>query len=502
MNSLSTPPVSATTRAWTFAVVSLALFMGMLDNLVVTTALPSIQRALHASVSDLEWTVNAYTLAFTMLMIPAAALGDRFGRRRILLLGVTLFTLGSAAAALSDSALTLALARALQGIGGACITPLTLTILTRVFPPQQRAAAIGLWSGVSGLGLAAGPLVGGAVVNGWSWSAVFWINVPVGLVLLVLGRLRLEESRGEQTSLDLPGAALVSLGALGLVYGLIRGNALGWTSAPILGSIAAGLVLLALFVAYERRTATPMLDLDLFRSRGVSIANSVGFLMSFGMFGSIFLITQFMQDVRGASPLTAGLETMPWTGTIMLVAPIAGIVAGRIGSRPLVAVGMALQALTLAWIGAVSSLTVPYTSLLPAFIIGGVGMGLSFAPLSSAVMNAVSGARQGQASGLYNAMRELGGVFGIAILGAVFQHVATVPTRPEDFLNGFRAAVFVGSGVLASGVLISVLLPRRASLPATDAAADPIITAAPVAPLSLEPIAATTSASSSPLRTA
>ncbi len=481
MDSLpATTAFTSAGRAWTFAVVSLALFMGMLDNLVVTTALPSIQHALRASVSDLEWTVNAYTLAFTMLMIPAAALGERFGRRRVLLIGVALFTLGSAAAALSDSALTLALARALQGIGGACITPLTLTILTRVFPPEKRAAAIGLWSGVSGLGLAAGPLVGGAVVNGWSWSAVFWINVPVGLLLLVLGRLRLEESRGDQVALDLPGAALVSLGALGLVYGLIRGNALGWTSAPILGSIAAGLVLLALFVAYERRMSSPMLDLDLFRSRGLSVANAVGFLMSFGMFGSIFLITQFIQDVRGASPLTAGLETMPWTGTIMLVAPIAGIVAGRVGSRALVATGMALQALTLAWIGAMASLSVPYTTLLPAFIIGGAGMGLSFAPLSSAVMDAVSGARQGQASGLYNATRELGGVFGIAILGAVFQHVATVPTRPQDFLDGFRVAVFVGSGVLAVGVLISVLLPRRATSLAADAAFDlPVPTAVP-----------------------
>lgn len=445
-------------RWWTFAVVSLALFMGMLDNLVVTTALPAIKRALGASIGDLEWTVNAYTLAFAVLMIPAAALGDRYGRRRVLLIGVALFTAGSAAAALSGSATALSLARALQGVGGAAITPLTLTILTRAFPAEQRAAAIGLWSGVSGLGLAAGPLVGGAIVNGWTWNAVFWINVPVGLLLLVLGRLRLEESRGDQQPLDLPGIALIGPGLTGIVYGLVRGNALGWTSGQVLGAIGAGVALTAAFVLRQRAASHPMISLSLFRSGDFSAANTVGFLMSFGMFGSIFLITLFVQTVLHFSPLRAGLGTMPWTGTIMLVAPIAGIVAGRIGARPLVLAGMAIQAVSLAWIGAIASTTVPYSHLLPPFILGGLGMGLTFAPLSEAVMGAVTGSQQGQASSVYNTIRELGGVFGVAILGAVFQHVAATPA---DFVSGFRDALLVGAGVLTAGVALSVLLPGR-----------------------------------------
>jgi EmrB/QacA subfamily drug resistance transporter len=451
-------------RWWSFAVVSLALFMAMLDNLVVTTALPAIQRALHASIPDLEWTVNAYTLAFTVLMLPAAALGDRFGHRRMLLSGVALFTLGSAAAALSASATGLILARALQGIGGAFITPLTLTILTRAFPAERRAAAIGLWSGVSGLGLAAGPLVGGAIVNGWTWNAVFWLNVPIGLALLVLGRLRLSETRGTGQPLDLPGAALVGAGLLALVYGLIRGNTLGWGSAEIVGALACGLLLLGAFVWRERVAAAPMLDLRLFAARGFSVANAVGFLMSFGMFGSIWLLTLFLQQAQGASPLRAGLETMPWTGTIMLVAPVAGILAGRIGPRLLVVAGMALQAASLAWIGAVAVATTPYVNLLPAFILGGLGMGLSFSPLSEAVMGAVAGPRQGQASGSYNTLRELGGVFGVAILGAVFQHVAPAPAQ---FLTGFHAAVFAGAVILAVGAAVAVLLPRRAGVSAS-----------------------------------
>ncbi len=455
-------------RWWSFAVVSLALFMAMLDNLVVTTALPAIQHALHASIPDLEWTVNAYTLAFTVLMLPAAALGDRFGHRRVLLTGVALFTLGSAAAALSASTTGLVLARALQGVGGAFITPLSLTILTRAFPAERRAAAIGLWSGVSGLGLAAGPLVGGAIVSGWTWNAVFWLNVPIGLALLVLGRLRLPETRGARQPLDLPGAALVGAGLLALVYGLIRGNTLGWGSAGIVGALAGGLALLGAFLWRERVAAAPLLDPRLFAARGFSVANAVGFLMSFGMFGSIWLLTLFMQQAQGYSPLQAGLRTMPWTGAIVLVAPFAGILAGRIGSRPLVLAGMALQAASLAWIGATSAATTPYTVLLPAFILGGVGMGLSFSPLSEAVMGAVAGPRQGQASGAYNTLRELGGVFGVAVLGAVFQHAAPAAAQ---FLTGFHAAVFVGAGVLAVGAVAAILLPHRVSARATPAGA-------------------------------
>jgi EmrB/QacA subfamily drug resistance transporter len=462
--------MSTTRRWWTFAVVSIALFMAMLDNLVVTTALPSIQRALHAGVSDLEWTINAYTLAFAVLMIPAAALGDRFGRRRVLLLGVALFTTGSALAALSNSATALTFARALQGVGAAGIMPLTLTILTAAFPPEKRAAAIGLWSGVSGLGLAAGPLVGGAIVSGWSWNAVFWINVPIGIALLVLGRMQLEESHGEIQPLDFPGIALIGGGLLGIVYGLVRGNNLGWSSIEILGALVAGTVLTIAFLVRERTARHPMLDLALFGSRGFSVSNAVGFLMSFGMFGSIFLLTLFIQNVLHFSPFRAGLGTMPWTATIMLVAPFAGIVAGRIGARPLVLLGMAAQAGALLWIGLLATTTVSYPTLLPAFILGGLGMGLTFAPLSEAVMASTAESRQGQASGAYNTIRELGGVFGIAVLGAVFQHIVILPS---DFVSGFRAAVFAGAGIVAIGVLLAILLPRATAGAAATEQAEP-----------------------------
>jgi EmrB/QacA subfamily drug resistance transporter len=457
--------MSSRNRWWTFAIVCIALFMSMLDNLVVLTALPAIKKALGAGVSDLEWTINAYTLAFAVLMLMGAALGDRFGRKRIFLVGVSIFTLGSAAAALSDTATHLALARAFQGMGAAFLTPLTLTLLTRVFPAEQRAAAIGLWSGVSGLGLAIGPLVGGAIVDGISWNAIFWLNVPVGALVVVLGWLRLEESWGERHPLDLPGLGLAGAGLLGIVYGLIRGNALGWTSVEIVGSLTAGALLLVMFVIWELRTSAPMLRLSLFTTRGFSAANATGFLMSAGMFGSIFLLTLFIQQVQGASPLQAGLKTMPWTGTIMLVAPIAGLLAGRIGPRPVVVAGMVAQAGALFWIGLVSQVSTPYPELLPAFILGGIGMGLTFAPLSESVMSVVSTASQGQASGAYNAIRELGGVFGVAILGAIFQHIVTTPAQ---FMDGFRAAIFAGAGVVAVGAAIAVLLPEVRSAVASS----------------------------------
>ncbi|MGH2443592.1 MAG: MFS transporter, partial [Chloroflexota bacterium] len=431
----------------------------MLDNLVVLTALPAIKRALHASVSDLEWTVNAYTLAFAVLMITGAALGDRFGRKRIFLLGVAIFTVGSALAALGGSSSQLLVARAIQGTGAAFLTPLTLTLLARAFPPERRAAVIGLWSGVSGLGLAVGPLVGGAIVNGFAWNGIFWINVPVGIIVVILGALRLEESWGDRQPLDLLGLALAAGGLLGITVWLIRGNALGWNSAVILSSFAMGLVLLAAFIVWESRTRFPMLNLHLFANRGFAVPNAVGFLMSAGMFGSIFLLTLFIQQVQGASPLEAGLKTMPWTGTIMIVAPIAGILAGRVGSRPVIFAGMALQSAALLWIGLVSQVSTPYPELLPAFLLGGMGMGLTFAPLSSTVVNAVTGRLEGQASGAYNAIRELGGVFGIAILGAVFQHVVTNQS-PATFVSGFHTAVFAGVVVVAAGTSLAALLPR------------------------------------------
>lgn len=448
-------------RWWTFALVSLALFMSMLDNLVVTTALPAIQYALHARVADLEWIVNAYTLTFTILMIPAAALGDRFGRRRVLLIGVLLFTIGSTFSALAPNANALILARALQGVGGACITPLTLTMLTVAFPPTQRTMIIGLWSGVSGLGLAAGPLVGGAIVNGWAWNAIFWVNVPIGLILLVLGVIHLQESYGDrQLRFDLAGNILIGVGLFGLIFGLIWGNAAGWGSAQTVGALTLGTFFSVAFVLWERRVHEPMIDLKLFAMRDFSITNTVGFLMHFGIFGSIFFIMQFVQDVQGASPLTAGLEAMPWTATIMVAAPLASMLSVRFGARLIIIIGMIAQAVALFWIALLASATVPYVYLLPAFLLGGIGMGFSFAPLSDIVVSVVPEKQQGQASSVYTTMRELGGVFGVAVLGAVFQHNVVIPITPGQFLGGFRAALSVGASVVACGALLALFLPR------------------------------------------
>ncbi|HEX6508531.1 MAG TPA: MFS transporter [Chloroflexota bacterium] len=463
--------MTARTRWWTFAIVSLALFMAMLDNLVVVTALPSIRRALGASVSDLEWTVNAYTLAFAVLMMTGSALGDRFGRKRIFMIGVATFTAGSAFSALSGTASHLEIARALQGMGAAFLTPLTLTILTRVFPAEQRAMVIGLWSGVSGLGLAIGPLVGGAVVNGLPWNSIFWINVPVGILVLALAYTRLDESRGLPQPLDFPGLALAAGGLLGITFGLIRGNALGWSSATIIGSFMVGAILLAGFLVRERMARAPMLDLGLFRSVGFSAANASGFFMSAGMFGSIFFLTLYVQQVLGASPLESGLRTMPWTGTIMIVAPIAGLLAGRLGPRWIVVTGLTLQAATLFWIAQIAATTTPYNDLLLPFILGGVGMGLSFAPLAESVMGSVARAKQGQASGAYNAIRELGGVFGVAVLGAIFQHLAS---NPAHFLDGFRTALYAGTVIVAAGAIIGTLLPARTATDVAEDATEPI----------------------------
>jgi EmrB/QacA subfamily drug resistance transporter len=458
--------------AWTLAIVSIALFMVTLDNLVVTTALPSIRADLGASLEDLEWTVNAYTLAFAVFMLTGAALGDRFGRRRLFLAGLAVFTGASAAAALAPDTGALIASRAVQGLGAAVVLPLSLTLLSEAFPAERRGLALGIWSGVSGLGVALGPLVGGAVVDGISWQWIFWLNVPVGLVLLPLAVRRLAESRGAPRRLDLGGLALGSAGLLGVVYATVRGNAAGWGSAEVLGAYAAGAALLAAFLAWERRAAEPMLPLGFFASRAFSATNAVSLAMFFGIFGSIFLLAQFFQTVQGMSPLEAGLRTLPWTGMPMIVAPIAGALSDRIGSRPLMAAGLALQTGAIAWIAAVITVDVPYGELVPAFAMAGAGMALVFAPAANAVLAAVRPEQAGQASGATNTIREIGGVLGVAVLAAVFSSSGGYAS-PQAFVDGLVPAMWVGAVVLATGALTALLVPRRAAggAPAGGAAA-------------------------------
>jgi EmrB/QacA subfamily drug resistance transporter len=457
---------------WTLAIVSIALFMVTLDNLVVTTALPSIREDLGASIEALEWTVNGYTLAFAVLLLTGAAMGDRFGRRRMFLIGLGVFSAASAAAALAPDTGSLIAARAVQGAGAAIVAPLSLTLLSEAFPAERRGLALGVWSGVSGLGVALGPLVGGAVIEGLSWQWIFWLNVPIGIALLPLAARGLRESFGPARRLDLPGLALGSAGLLGVVYGIVRGNAAGWGSTEILGTLIAGAVLLAAFVAWERRAAEPLLPLRFFRSRGFAATNGVSLTMFFGIFGAIFLLAQFFQTVQGYSPLEAGLRTLPWTGMPMIVAPIAGLLSDRIGSRPLMAAGLALQAAAIVWLAEVTSPTVPYGELVPAFVMGGTGMALVFAPAANAVLSAVRPIEAGQASGANNAIRELGGVLGVAVLASVFSGAGDF-TSPQAFVDGLVPALWVGAAVLAAGALIALFVPGRGRPVVPEAVAEP-----------------------------
>jgi len=426
----------------TLLIVSIAIFMVTLDNLVVTTALPSIRADLGATIEDLEWTVNAYTLAFAVFLLTGAALGDRFGRRRMFLAGLTIFTGASAAAALAPSTDALIAARAVQGVGAAIVAPLTLTLLSEAFPAERRGAALGIWSGIAGLAVALGPLVGGAIIEGVSWQWIFWVNVPVGIVLLPLARRGLAESRGPARRLDLPGVALATLGLLGVVYATVRGNALGWDSTTVIGSYAAGVVLLAAFALWELRTPDPMLPLRFFRTRAFAATSGVSLAMTFGIFGSIFLLAQFFQTVWGYGPLEAGLRTLPWTGMPMIVAPIAGILSEKIGSRPLMATGLALQSLAIVWLAAITTPDVAYAALVPAFVLGGTGMALVFAPSANAILSAVRPQEAGQASGANNAIRELGGVLGVAVLAAVFAGAGGYESG-QAFVDGLRPALLV-----------------------------------------------------------
>jgi EmrB/QacA subfamily drug resistance transporter len=462
---------------WTFAITSVALFMVTLDNLVVTTAIPVIRRDLHAGLSGLEWTVNAYTLTFAVLLLTGAALGDRFGRRRMFAIGLGVFTLSSAMAALAPSIAVLDAARAVQGLGAAIVMPLTLTILSAGVPEEKRGVFLGAWGGISGLAVAFGPLVGGAVVNGLSWHWVFWLNVPIGLVLVPLALRRLDESTGPYGRVDLLGVALGSIGLLGIVWGLVRGNSVGWSSPEIVGAFVAGAAVLAGFVAWELRAATPMLPMRFFRNRTFALANVASLLMSFGMFGSIFLLAQFFQTVQGYSPLGSGLRILPWTAMPMIVAPIAGALSDRIPASRIIGTGLALQALGLAWIAAVSSPTMSYSAIVIPFAISGIGMGMFFAPIANVVLSTVLPAEEGQASGANNAIRELGGVFGVAVLAAVFADYGGYGTG-TSFVDGMTPAVYIGAAVVALGAVAAFaikLRPRRAEVvelePALEAAA-------------------------------
>ncbi len=469
---MSTPITAGKSqRIWTLVIVSLGLFMMVLDNLVVNVALPSIHRDLGASIQTLEWTVNAYILAYAVLLLTGAALGDRLGRKRMFIAGISLFTAGSAAAALAPSIGLLIAARAIQGVGAAVVTPLTLTLLAEAFPSEQRGLALGVWSGISGIGVALGPLVGGALTQFASWHWIFWVNVPLGIALVPLASRRLVESHGDAKHLDLRGLALASAGLFGIVYGLVESQSLGWSSAQVLISLAAGAALVVAFVAQELRTSEPMLPMGFFANRGFAVTNAVSIAMYFGMFGSIFFLSQFLQNVLHNTPLQAGVKLLVWTGAIMVVAPLAGFMSERYGSRLFMVAGLGLQAVALGLLAMSASVDQSYVSMVIPFVLAGSGMALVFAPSANAVLSSVRTSQTGQASGATNALRELGGVLGIAILGTVFTSHGSY-TAPQAYLNGLVPALWVGAAVLAAGALIAAALPfsTRASAAANAAA--------------------------------
>ncbi|MFF6875469.1 MFS transporter [Streptomyces sp. NPDC012474] len=458
--------------AWALVITSVAGFMAALDNLVVTTALPSIREDLGGGLHDLEWTVSAYTLTFAVLLMFGAALGDRFGRRRLFIVGLAIFTGASAAAAMAPGIDSLIAARAVQGAGAAVMMPLTLTLLTAAVPVAKRGMAYGIWGAVNGLAVASGPLVGGTLTEHISWQWIFWLNVPLGLALLPLARLRLAESHGTGAPLDVPGTLLASGGLFGIVYGLVRGPADGWTSSLVLTGLFAGGALLVGFILYSTRAKNPMLPMRLFRSRAFSGINAASLLMFLGMFGSIFLLSQYMQGVLGYSPTEAGLRMLPWTGMPMLVAPIAGILADRIGGRPVVAAGLFLQALGLGYMAVVATADASYASQLPALIVSGVGMALFFAPASHLVMSSVRPWEQGIASGANNALREVGGALGIAVMGSIFAAQGGYETG-QTFVDGMRPALVTGSAVVALAGVAALLIPTRRRTERQAEAAEP-----------------------------
>jgi EmrB/QacA subfamily drug resistance transporter len=464
--TITAPPVPAsrTSRravpvALALAAASLPMFMSTLDNLVMTSALPVIQRALAANVEQLQWMMNSYTLAFATLMLPAATLGDRWGRRRVFLIGIAVFTLASIGSALSTTTGALIAARALQGVGAAAIMPLSLTLLAGAVPASRRAMAIGVWGGVSGLGVALGPVIGGAVIGGFSWQAIFWLNVPVAIVAIPLILRALPESVGRRQPLDVAGLALVGAGVLAAVWGIVRAGDLGWGSAPVAGALALGVTLIATFVRHEGRTAYPLVPLRLFRSRSFSVANVASLAFTLGMFGAVFLLAQYLQIVDRYTPLQAGIRTLPWTAAPMIVAPIAGLLAPRVGVRVLLGSGLTLQALGLAWLAVAAGASTPYTDLVPGFIMAGIGMGLTFAPSATAVLADMAPDDHATASSTNSTIREIGVALGVAVLVAVFRANGGTLT-PGGYNSGLYAAILTGAAVVALGALSTIWLPR------------------------------------------
>jgi EmrB/QacA subfamily drug resistance transporter len=450
---------------WTLFAVAFGLFMIMLDNTVVNVALPTIQRDLHLSISQLEWIVIAYALTFASLLITGGKLADLYGRRRLFVLGLIVFSLSSLACGLAPSAGFLIGARTVQGVGAALMNPATLSIIVATFAPKERGQAIGIWAGVSALALAIGPLAGGLITEHLNWNWIFFINVPVGALGIVVSQLAIHESRdtSHEQSIDLPGLA-TSIGFLfSLSYALVEGNRHGWTSPEILGLFAVAAALLATFVLLEHRQRLAMLDLSLFRIGAFAGANIVAMLVSLSMFGVFFFVTLYVQNILRYSPTQAGATFLPMVLLIILIAPIAGRLSDRIGSRWLMGGGMTLLGVSLLLYERVT-IHSNFWTLLPQMLVGGFGMAMTMSPMTSAAMGAVPVDKAGVGSGVLNSFRQVGGSLGIAVMGAIvasyLHHPRTSIAAAQDYVNGLHAGFGIAAGITFVAALVAILLVR------------------------------------------
>jgi EmrB/QacA subfamily drug resistance transporter len=455
------------TQAWVLALTALASFMVALDALVVATALSTIRLDLGASIEQLEWTVNGYSLSFAVLLMTGAALGDRFGRRRMFVAGLGLFVAASALCALAPTMGTLIAARAIQGCGAALVMPLAVTQLSVAFPPDQRGRALGIFSGVSGLAVLAGPVVGGAIAQGLDWRWIFWLNLPIGLLTVPLVLRRMPESFGPRTALDIGGLLLVTGAALGLVWGLVRGNQAGWGSLEVVTTLVAGILLALGLVAWERRAPTPMLPLRLFRSRAFTAGNASGFLFFASLYGSTFFLAQFFQTALGYGPLGTGLCLLPWTIMLFVSAPLAGTLISRFGERTLLVGGLLLQAVAMAWIGLIAQPGMAYSELVAPLIIAGFGAA-AIPAAQNAVVSAVEPSEIGKASGVFNMLRQLGATFGVAILAAVFASVGSFGSA-QAFSAGFAPAMGVAAALSFIGAIAGMGLTSQRTMAVVQA---------------------------------
>ncbi len=449
-----------TLTRWVVILTGIGSLMAALDTLVVASALSKIRLDLGASVEQLEWTVNSYNLSFAVLLITGAALGDRFGRRRLYAAGLGLFAIASAVCAVAPNIGVLIAARAVQGAGSALIMPLGLALLSSAFPPEKRGAAIGMFSAITGLAVASGPLIGGAVVQGIDWQWIFWLNVPIAVISIPLVLTKMRESHGADTGLDLRGLALVTVGALGVVWALMRGNQVGWSSVETIASGVAGALFLAAFIGWERRAREPMLPIEFFRSRGFSAGNAAIFLQFASLMAAVFFFSQLLQVGQGYGPLGAGLRLIPWTATFITVAPVAGALSDKIGERPLMVVGLTLQAAGMAWLALIAEPSLPYSHMLAPFILAGVGTSMAIPAAQNSVVGALDEAALGKAAGANGMMRELGGVFGVAIAVAVFAAAGSY-VSPASFVDGFGPAIGVAAGISLAGAVAGLALPGR-----------------------------------------